>query len=234
MAARVGSYVTWEKALTLQLLPLLGPGMLVLADRKFPGYDLWGQAARTGADLLCRFGSDLPLPVGTVLAGGSYLSMLAPHKKAARAGAAPIVVRVVEYHLLAEDGTPREVFALASTLLDVQSATAAELAELYHARWQIKNAFGAFRSQLKGNGVVLRSKTPQGAERELWARLCAYQAIRELDLRRRGPDRPRPLRLSFITALDAVRGPVGDPADLPLTTRQARSRPQPAGANRGP
>ncbi len=80
--------------------------------------------------------------------------------------------------LLAEDGTPSEVFALASTLLDVQSAPAAELAVPCHARWQIENAFDAFKSQLKGNGVVLRSKTPHGAEQELWALLCAYHAIR--------------------------------------------------------
>ena len=215
IAARVGSYVTSEKALTLELLPLLGNGMLVLADRNFPGYDLWGQAAATGADLLWRVGSSFPLPVVTVLADGSYLSTLAPPAKAARAGSAPIIVRVVEYHLLAADGTPTEVFALISTLLDPDTAPAAELAELYHARWQIENAFGAFKSQLKGNGVVLRSKTPDGAEQELWALLCAYHAIRELICAAAELTDQDPLRLSFITALDAVRGPVGDPAAFP-------------------
>ncbi len=217
IAARVGSYATSEKTLTLQLLPLLGNGMLVLADRNFPGYDLWGQAAATGADLLWRVGSSFPLPVDTVLPDGSYLSRLAPPKKAARgaAGAGPIVVRVVEYHLLAADGTPSETFALLSTLLDVDTAPAGELAELYHARWQIENAFGAFKSQLKGDGVVLRSKTPDGAEQELWALLCAYHAIRELICAAADLTDQDPLRLSFITALDAVRGPVGDPAAFP-------------------
>jgi Insertion element 4 transposase N-terminal/Transposase DDE domain len=215
IAARLGSYATSEKALTLQLLPLLGEGMLVLADRNFPGYDLWGQAAATGADLLWRAGSGFPLPVVTVLADGSYLSTLAPPKDKRRAGATPIIVRVVEYHLLDQDGSPTEVFALLSTLLDPDTAPAAELAELYHARWQIENAFGAFKSQLKGDGVVLRSKTPDGAEQELWALLCAYHAIRDLicaaaDLAERDP-----LRLSFVAALDAVRGPVGDPAAFP-------------------
>lgn len=42
----------------MELLPLLGKGMLVLADRNFPGYDLWSQAAATGADLLWRVGSE--------------------------------------------------------------------------------------------------------------------------------------------------------------------------------
>ena len=146
IAARLGSYATCQKALTLQLLGLLGNGMLVLADRNFPGYDLWGQAAATGADLLWRVGSSFPLPVVSVLADGSYLSKLAPPAKAARAGSAPIVVRVVEYHLLAADGTVTEVFALLSTMLDPGTAPAGELAELYHARWQIENAFGAFKS----------------------------------------------------------------------------------------
>ena len=82
-------------------------------------------------------------------------------------------MRVVQYHLLATDGTPTETFALVSTLLDVDTAPAAELAELYHARWQIENAFGAFKSQLKGDGVVLRSKAPDGAEQELWVPCCA-------------------------------------------------------------
>ena len=49
----------------MEVLPLLGAGMLALADRNFPGYDLWGQAAATGADLLWRVGSSFPLPVVT-------------------------------------------------------------------------------------------------------------------------------------------------------------------------
>ena len=215
IAARLGSYATSEKALAIELLPRLGKGMLVLADRNFPGHDLWGQAAATGADLLWRVGSAFPLPVRTVLSDGTYLSVLAPPKNKRRSGAQPITVRVVEYHLLAADGSVSETFALLSTLLDPATAPAAELAELYHARWQIENAFSAFKSQLKGHGVVLRSKTPDGAEQELWALLCAYHAIRELicaaaDLADRDP-----LRLSFVAALDAVRGPVGDPAAFP-------------------
>jgi len=215
VAARVGSYATSEKALTLELLPVLGPGMLVLADRNFAGYDLWGQAAATGADLLWRAGSAFTLPVRTVLADGTYLSVLAPPKDKARAGAAPITVRVVEYHLLSADGDPSETFVLLSTLLDPDTAPAAELAELYHARWQIENAFGALKSQLKGDGVVLRSKTPDGAEQELWALLCAYHAIRELICAAADLTERDPLRLSFVDALDAVRGPVGDPAAFP-------------------
>ena len=204
IAARLGSYGTSEKALTIELLPLLGEGMLVLADRNFLGYDLWGRA-----------GSVFPLPVTTVLADGTYLSVLAPPKDKARAGAAPITVRVVEYHLLGADGAVTEVFALVTNMLDPDTAPAGELAELYHARWQIENAFGALKSGLKGDGVVLRSKTPDGAEQELWAMLCAYHAVRELICAAAELTDKDPLRLSFVAALDVVRGPVGDPAAFP-------------------
>lgn len=215
VAARLGSYATSEKALTIELLPQLGEGMVVLADRNFPGHDLWGQAAATGADLLWRAGSAFALPVRTALADGIYLSELAPPKAMRRAGATPITVRVVEYHLLAEDGSPTETFTLLTTMLDPDTAPAAELAELYHARWQIESAFGAFKSQLKGDGVTLRSKTPDGAEQELWALLCAYHAIRELICAAAELTDRDPLRISFVAALDAVRGPVGDPAAFP-------------------
>ncbi|WP_276964050.1 transposase, partial [Ferrimicrobium acidiphilum] len=104
---------------------------------------------------------------------------------------------------------------LATTLLDPEVAPSNELAELYQSRWEIESAFGAFKSQLKGDGVVLRSKTPDGAQQELWALLCAYHAIRELICAAAEMTKQDPLRISFIAALDTVRGPVGDPAAFP-------------------
>ncbi len=172
IAARLGSYAMSEKALTIELLPLLGQGMLVLADRNFPGHDLWGQAAATGADLLWRAGSAFGLPVRTVLADGTYLSALAPPKDKRGVGAAPITVRVVEYHLLADDATPTETFALLTTLLDPDTAPAGELAELYHARWQIKNAFSAFKSQPKATVSCCVRRPPTAPNRNC-GRCCA-------------------------------------------------------------
>jgi len=68
---------------------------------------------------------------------------------------------------------------------------------------------------MKGNGVVLRSKTPAGAEQEIWALLCACHAIREMICAAAALARADPLRISFISALDTIRGPVGDPAAFP-------------------
>ena len=68
---------------------------------------------------------------------------------------------------------------------------------------------------MKGAGIVLRSKTPDGAEQEIWALLCAYHAIRELICAAAALARADPLRISFVNALDTVRQPVGDPGAFP-------------------
>ena len=215
IAACVGAYSSGEKTLTADLLPKLDATMLLLADRNFPGYDLWRDAAATGAALLWRMGTIFALPVEEMLADGSYLSRLTVPQRHVHAGAHPITVRVIEYHLLDTHGAVTETFALATTLLDPAAAPARELAELYHQRWQIETAIGAFKSQLKGDGVVLRSKTPDGVEQECWALLCAYHAIREAICAAATLTDDDPLRLSFVNALDAVRGPVGDQAAFP-------------------
>ena len=215
IGASVGPCSSGEKTLTAALLPKLDESMLVLADRNFAGYELWRDAAATGAALVWRMSASFPLPVVEVLADGSYLSRLNVPKELARKGARAITVRVVEYHLLDAAGEVTETFVLATTLLDPATAPARELADLYHQRWQIETAIGAFKSQLRGNGVVLRSKTPDGAEQECWALLCAYHAIREAICAAATLTDDDPLRLSFVNALDAVRGPVGDQAAFP-------------------
>ena len=215
IAAACGAYSAGEKTLTAGLLPRLGPGMLVLADRNFAGYELWRGAAATGAELLWRIGASFTLPAGEVLADGTYLSVLKAPRHLRRHGAAGIIVRVIEYRLQDAAGEVTETFTLITTLLDPGAAPARELAELYHARWEIETALGAFKSGMKGAGVVLRSKTPDGAEQEIWALLCAYHAIREMICAAAALARQDPLRISFVSALDTVRSPVGNPGAFP-------------------
>jgi hypothetical protein len=152
--------------------------------------------------------------VDRVLDDGTYLSRLKAPRQLRRDGAADITVRVIEYRLEDAAGEVTETFTLITTLTDPAAAPARELAELYHARWQIETALGAFKTEMKGAGVVLRSKTPDGAEQEIWALLCAYHAIREMICAAAGLARSDPLRISFVTALDTVRGPVRNPGSF--------------------
>lgn len=215
IAACCGSYSTGEKTLARQLLPRLAAGMLLLADANFACYELWRDAAATGAELLWRAGAQLSLPVDAVLADGTYLSRLKAPRHLRKHGAADITVRVIEYHVADASGEVTETFALITTLTSPDSAPARELAELYHARWEIETAIGAFKTGMKGPGIVLRSKTPDGAEQEIWALLCAYHAIRELICAAAALARGDPLRISFASALDTVRQPVGNPGAFP-------------------
>jgi hypothetical protein len=52
-----------EVTLATRLVRSAGPGMLVLADREFPGAPLWRAFAATGADLLWRMPANRVLEV---------------------------------------------------------------------------------------------------------------------------------------------------------------------------
>ena len=137
-----------------------GPGMLCLADRQFFGHALWREAAATGADLLWRVKRNLRLPREARLADGSYLSTIYPGEKDRRHRTAGVRVRVVEYRLegVAE---AEPLYRLVTTILDPAAAPAAELAALYHERWEIEGALAELKTHLRGARMVLRSKTPE-------------------------------------------------------------------------
>jgi hypothetical protein len=215
IAAVHGAFSTGEKTLARDLIGQLGEGMVCLADRNFACWELWRDAAATGAALLWRIGASFSLPVDEVLGDGTYLSRLKAPRHLRKDGAAGITVRVIEYRLEDEQGNVTETFTLITTLLDPVAAPARELAELYRARWEIETALGSLKTQLKGAGIVLRSKTPDGVIQEIWALLCAYHAVRDLISAAAAMAGKDPLRISFASALDVVRGPVGDPGPFP-------------------
>jgi hypothetical protein len=179
IAALPGAYATGDETLTAGLLPRLRPGMLALADCDAAGYQLWRDAAATGADLLWRIGVPCRLPAGETLADGTRLSALEAPRELRGAGAHDIAVRVIACRP-GGDGQATKRSALITTLLDAEAAPARELADIYRARWKIETALRALTPGTKDAGLVLRSRTPLGAEQEIWALLCAYHAIREM------------------------------------------------------
>jgi len=104
--------------------------------------------------------SNLRLPRATVLADGSYISVVYPSEKDRRHAANGVRVRVVEYRLEGvADAEP--LYRLVTTILDEAQAPAADLAALYHERWEIEGALAELKTHLRGAQVVLREPRPR-------------------------------------------------------------------------
>src|SRR5215212_7184846 len=202
--ARLGPYATGETTLAREVLTALRPGMLCLADRQFFGHALWLLALDTGADLLWRVKYNLRLPRETVLADGSYLTTVYPSDKDRRHRTGGVRVRVVEYRLegVAE---AEPLYRLMTTILEPVKAPAAELATLYHERWEIEGALAELKTQLRGAQVVLRNKTPELVRQEFWGLLLAHFAVRGLMHEAALKANEDPDRLSFSHAVRVVR-----------------------------
>src|SRR3954469_14016079 len=244
--ARLGPYEEGETTLAHEALPALRPGMLCLADRQFFGHALWREAAATGADLLWRVKRNLRLPREARLAAGSFLTSIYPSEKDRRHRTGGNRVRVGEYRL--EGRVSVEALSqLVTTVLDPAAAPAAELAALYHERWEIEGALDELKTHLRGARMVLRSKTPELVRQEFWGLLLAHFAVRGLmhEAALRGDEDPD--RLSFLHAVRVVRRKLPLFAALPPSAQACPARggagrdpggaggkqPRPAGAARG-
>ena len=186
-----------EPTLARRLLPLLGPGTLVLLDRAFDANAFLADLAGTGAALLARSKSTRNPPVLAHLPDGSYLSCLDG-----------LPVRIIEADLAmtgADGSRVHDRYRLITTLTDHRRYPAAALVRLYHERWEIETAYLALRHTLL-NRHVLRSGDRPGLEQEVWALLTVYQLLRMAMVTaietRPGTD---PDRASFTTAMEAAR-----------------------------
>jgi hypothetical protein len=200
----IGGYATGEITLAKSTLKRLQPGMLCLADRNFLGYELWQQAQATGADLLWRGKKHLRLAREAELPDGSYLSRIYSSERDRRKKTNGIGVRVIEYRL---EGVPEvePSYRLVTTILDHQAAPAAELAALYHERWEIETALDELKTHLRGAQVVLRSKTADLVKQEFYGFMLAHFAVRGLMHQAALKADEDPDRLSFLHAVRVIR-----------------------------
>lgn len=213
-----------EQVLARRVLDRLHPGMLLLADRNFPGHELWGVARATGADLAWRIKKNQVFVPLRRLPDGSFLSVMSAsadnlrYTRAlarARAAGQPLPgpppghpVRIIEYTVTAQtaEGSRQiQPFRLVTSLLDAVAAPAAELAALYHQRWESEVSYGELKTRLRGTDVVLRSRTPQMVCQEMFAFLVVYQSLCALRSRAATAAGIDPDRISFTITVRLAR-----------------------------
>ena len=197
-----GKNKTSEMELAWQVIKYLKPGMLCLADRYYLGYELWKAASETGAQLLWRVKSNHIFDVHKKLSDGSYLSKIYASSYDREMDRNGTVVRIIQYKLKWQKG---ETYRLITTLLDPDEAPAAELAALYHERWEIETSLGEMKTGMRGAGAVLRSKTPELVKQEFYAFLLSYFAVRGLMYEAAQAANEDPDRLSFMHTVKVIR-----------------------------
>ena len=186
--------------------------MLVLADRNFYGFKLWGIACATGAKLAWRVRSTQKLPEQQMLPDGSYLGTVFDSDDRKRIQGQ--TVRVIDYPLHDSVTPVQDSYRLVTNILDPEAAPALELA-LYHERWEIEGVFDEFKTHLRANSTVLRSKTPELVQQELWGLLLAHFAIRQLMMQAAWPCGLYPDRLSFTHAVRVIKRKMPQAAAVP-------------------
>ena len=216
--AELGPYRESEIKLAQKLLGQLKPGMLCLADRLFPGYHLWKQAAATGVHLLWRAKTSLKLERIKELPDGSWLARWRPSKKP-KDEPLEQVVRVIQYKLKSSaqgveepSKTGADVYRLITSILDPRVAEAKELAGFYPQRWEVEITIKENKTILRKGQVTLRSKVAELVKQEFWGMLLAHYLVRKMMAQaalKRGID---PDELSYQGSVEIIKstqtGPV--------------------------
>ena len=181
LGAAIGRYTGAGQPLAAGLLGCSGPGMLVLADRRFLCWAAAGAFLAAGAHLLWRAPASFTLEPVRVLADGTYLAGLKPPRKK---DGTPVTVRVTGYavHPTAGDGgePASEVFCLVTGLPGVEEYPALDLACGYPLRWGCEMVTGRRTTGMGEGQPVLRSGDPEGVMQEMRALSAVCQAISRL------------------------------------------------------
>ena len=115
----------------------------------------------------------------------------------------PAQVRIRELRIkVAEPGFRVEELVLVTTLLDPEGFSKEEVAELYARRWQVELDLRSIKVEMRME--VLRCKTPEMVEKEVWAHLLAYNLVRSEMGEAARLARTTPRRLSFRGTMQTI------------------------------
>jgi hypothetical protein len=201
----LGPYAMGESLLAEPLWDKLPDHSLTLLDRGFLHYALLHRLATRGTERhwLTRTKANLTLRTVQRLGPNDELVEMRVSRRTRRTHPElpnPFVVRAVRYQ---RPGFRPQT--LLTSLLDPVAYPAAEIAELYHERWELELGFDEIKTHTLERQETLRSRAPERLRQEVWGLALAYNLVRLEIQHIARQQRLLPTRISFRHALLLVR-----------------------------
>jgi transposase IS4-like protein/DDE family transposase len=204
-AVRFGPSTSSEVKLAEDLWPLLADHSITLVDRGFISYKVLHdiQSGGTNRHWLTRSKANLKSTVIKRLGRGDVVVDLPINRHLRRIHPDlpdTLQVRAIRYQR--RGSRPQ---TLLTSLLDPNRYPAAEIAELYHERWEMEIGFDEIKTHTLEREETLRSRAPERIRQELWGLVIGYNLVRlvmEQAAQQRGLP---PRRISYRSALLLVR-----------------------------
>ena len=179
------------------------PGEVVLTDRGFCGWGFIALLQRKGVDVVMRAHQARKLK-------GRRMSWAKPKwrtkstwtKSLWQELPAELAVRIVRFRV-SVPGFRTEAVVLVTTLLDAVAYPDEALIALYRRRWAVELCFRDIKTTLGLD--VLRCRTPELVEKEVWLQAIAYNLVRALLLEAAWTHGVELERLSFKGTVDTLR-----------------------------
>jgi hypothetical protein len=202
-----GPYDVSELALSGPLLQRCPAGCLVLMDRGLSYFEQVQAVVARHSAVLARVKVSRALPVERVLPDGSYLSHIYPSYNASRRQEGGIAVRVITYsHDDPQRASCGELSCLITTVLDPELLGAKEAVLLFGRRWDEESVLDEVKTEMQqSQAPLLRSKTPELAQQELYGLLLAHYLNRRVMAQAAELAGEAPARLSFKSSLEALK-----------------------------
>jgi Transposase DDE domain len=172
---------TGETTLLRAMYDALKPGDVIVADARFDNYFLACELRRRGIELVARVQAER---VGSrIVEGrpdGDVITWRRPNKPRGMTGEQyrrypeTLPMRQVAVDARGEDNRA-ERFHVVTTMLDA-SIDGGQIGDSYERRWSGEVDIRAIKATMQMD--VLRCKTPEMVEKEIWAHLLAYNLLR--------------------------------------------------------
>jgi Transposase DDE domain len=198
---------TGETTLLRAMYGALKPGDVVLADALFDNYFLVCELRERGIDIVARAQYER---VGSQVLqsrpDGEILLWQRPNKPRGMTGQQyrryPKSLRMRQVSVDARDRDNRaEQFKVITTILD-GSVDGGQFGDLYERRWEGEVDIRSIKSVMQMD--ILRCKTPEMVQKEIWAHLLAYNLLRTVMAVAAGENGLEPRQVSFKGAKQAV------------------------------